>query len=238
MKKLATLILVSTVLFAGCGFNGKRIKGNNEVTTENRNSGNFSGVSSFGSFNVYVANGPFSVKIEAESNILPYIETFVEDNTLKVRTRKGVWLSTNKDVKIFITAPRFTKIHSVGSGDIIGQSKIVDSSRIDLHVSGNGKINLDVDAPEVVAELTGNGGVYLKGQSRFFDCKLLGNGNLKAFDLMAEETKVHIMGNGDAEVYASVKLDVSLTGNGTVHYKGNAQPSTHITGNGSITQVK
>jgi len=89
-----------------------------------------------------------------------------------------------------------------------------------------------------VAELTGNGGIQLKGQSRYFDCKLLGNGNLKAFDLMAEETKVHIMGNGDAEVYASIKLDVSLTGNGTVRYKGNAQPSTHITGNGSITQVK
>ena len=238
MKKLATLILLSTVLAAGCGFNGKRIKGNNEVTTEIRNSGDFSGVSSFGSFNVYVANGPASVKIEAESNLLPYIETFVEDNILKVRSKKGVWLSPKRDIKIFVTAPRFAKIHSVGSGDIIGQTKIVDSSKIDLHVSGNGKINLDVDAPEVVAELTGNGGIQLKGQSRYFDCKLLGNGNLKAFDLMAEETKVHIMGNGDAEVYASVKLDVSLTGNGQVRYKGNAQPSTHITGNGSITQVK
>lgn len=238
MKKLAILILISTVLVAGCGFNGKRIKGNNEVTTENRNSGDFSGVSSYGSFNVYVANGPASVKIEAESNILPYIETVVEDNILKVRSKKGVWLSTNRDVKIFVTAPRLTKIHSVGTGDIIGQTKIVDSSKIDLNVGGNGKINLDVDAPEVVVELAGNGGIQLKGQSRLFDCKLLGNGNLKAFDLMAEETNVHIYGNGDAEVYASIKLDVTIGGNGQVRYKGNAQPSTHITGNGNITQVK
>ena len=68
--------------------------------------------------------------------------------------------------------------------------------------------------------------------------KLQGNGNLKAFDLMAEETKVKIFGNGDADVYASLKLDVSVGGNGNVRYKGNAQPSTHITGNGNITQVK
>ena len=238
MKKLAILILIPTVLIAGCGFNGKRIKGNNEVTTENRNSGDFSEVSSYGTFNVYVANGPTSVKIEAESNILPYIETVVEDNILKIKTKKGVWLSTNRDVKIFVTAPRFRKIHSIGTGDIIGQTKIVDSSKIDLLVGGNGKINLDVDAPEVVVELNGNGGVQLKGQSRSFDCKLLGNGNLKAFDLMAEDTKVRIYGNGDAEVYASVKLDVTIGGNGQVRYKGNAQPSTHITGNGNITQVK
>jgi hypothetical protein len=95
-----------------------------------------------------------------------------------------------------------------------------------------------VDAPEIEASLTGNGGIQLKGQSRYLECKLTGNGNLKAYDLKTEETKVHILGNGDAEVYASVKLDVSVTGNGKVRYKGNAQPASHIIGNGSITQVK
>jgi hypothetical protein len=239
MRKLAILIVITTALVTSCRFAGKRIKGNNEVTTQDRSSGDFAGVSSYGSYNVYVAIGsPASVKIEAESNILPYLETFVENNILTVRAKKGVWLSPNRDVKIFVTAPRLTQLHSLGSGDIIGQTVITDSSKLDFKVTGNGNIKLDVDAPEIAAELTGNGGIQLKGQSKSFDCSLLGNGNLKAYDLMSEETKVHIMGNGDAEVYASVKLDVSVTGNGKVRYKGNAQPSTHITGNGSITQVK
>ncbi|HEX6426455.1 MAG TPA: head GIN domain-containing protein [Niastella sp.] len=239
MKKLATLILLSTVLAAGCGFNGKRIKGNGEVTTENRNPGVFEGVSSNGTFDVYVAIGsPASVKIEGESNILPYIETFVDNNILKVQTKDGVWLRTKRSLKIFVTAPRLQKISATGTGDIIGETPIMDSSSLDLRVQGNGKIKLEVDAPEVAAELMGNGGIQLKGQSRYFDCKLHGNGNLKAFDLMAEETKVQILGNGDAEVYASVKLDVSVGGNGDVRYKGNAQPSSHITGNGSVNQVK
>lgn len=239
MKKLATLLFITTVLVTGCRFAGKRIKGNNEITTENRNSDNFTGVSSYGSFDVYVAIGsPASIKIEAESNILPYIETFVEDNHLKIRSKKGVWLSPHQSVKVFVTAPRIQQLHSLGTGDIIGQTKITDSSKLDLQVQGNGKIKLEVDAPEIEASLTGNGGIQLTGQSRSLDCKLTGNGTLKAYDLMAEETKVHILGNGDAEVYASVKLDVSVTGNGKVRYKGNAQPSTHITGNGSITQVK
>jgi hypothetical protein len=239
MKKWAAFIVLSSILFANCRFAGKRIKGNSQVTTEDRNSGPFEGVSSHGTFNVYVAIGsPASVRIEAESNILPYIETYIDNNMLKVRTKDGVWLRPQRPIKIFVTAPRLRKIYSNGSGDIIGQTKITDTSKLDLSMEGNGNIILDVDAPEVMAELTGNGGIQLKGQSRFFDCRLQGNGDLKAYDLMAEETKVKILGNGDADVYASLKLDVSVGGNGNVRYKGSAQPSTHITGNGSITQVK
>jgi hypothetical protein len=239
MKKWATLILLTAIIGTSCRFAGKRIKGNEQVTTEDRQVSGFTGVSSHGSFDVYVKVGsPASVKIEAESNLLPYIETFIDNNVLQIDTKDEVWLRPRRSIKVYVTAPRFNKIHSNGSGDIIGQSQISDSSRLDLRVTGNGHINLDVDAPEVVAELTGNGGIQLKGQSKNFDCNLTGNGNLKAYDLMAEDTKVKILGNGDAEVYASVKLDVTVGGNGNVHYKGNAQPSTHITGNGSITQVK
>jgi hypothetical protein len=156
---------------------------------------------------------------------------------LKVKTRDDVWLRPRRSLKVFVTAPHFKKIYSSGTGDVIGQTPITDSSRLDVHVRGNGTVKLDVDAPEITAVLTGNGGIELKGQSKKFDCKLQGNGNLKAFGLMAEETTVNIFGNGDAEVYASVKLNVSVGGNGNVKYKGNAQPSTHITGNGNISRA-
>lgn len=240
MRKWALLIVISSMLAAGCGFAGKRIKGNGQITTENRNTGSFAGVSSHGSFDVYVSIGnTTSVKIEGESNILPYIETYIDDdNSLRIQSKKGVWLSTKKPVKVFITAPRFGKIYSIGSGAIIGETPVADSTKLDLQVRGNGRIELDVDAPEVLTVLTGNGSIKLKGRSKDFECKVQGNGNVKAFDLMAEETNVNILGNGDAEVYASVKLDVTIGGNGNVRYKGNAQPSTHITGNGNIKQVQ
>jgi hypothetical protein len=239
MKKWAAFIVLSSLLLTNCRFAGKQIKGNEQVTTENRNTSGFDGISSHGSFNVYVSIGnSASVKIEAESNILPYIETYVDQGLLQVRTKNGVWLRPHRPVKIIVTAPRFKKIASSGSGDIVGETAITDSSKLDLSVRGNGNIKLDVDAPEVVAVMTGNGGIHLKGQSKYFDCKLTGNGNVKAFDLMTEEAKVHILGNGDADVFASQKLEVSISGNGNIRYKGNAQPSTHITGNGTITQVK
>lgn len=239
MRKWAILFVFTSLLITSCGIVGKRIKGNGQVTTENRTPGSFVGVISYGSFNVFVSMGSATtVKIEAESNILPYIETNIgDDNNLVVRSKKGTWLSTNKPVNVYITAPRFGKIHSNGDGDIIGQTAITDSSKLDLKIGGNGHVNLDVDAPEVVAVLTGNGGIQLKGQSKSFNCRLTGNGSVKAFDLMTEDTKVNIIGNGDAEVHASLKLDVSIGGNGNVRYKGAAELATHITGNGNIKQV-
>lgn len=238
MKNWAAFLVLTALLFTHCRFAGNWKKGNGQVTTESRQAGDFTGVSSYGSFDVYVSTGsPASVRIEGESNLLPYIETYVEDNVLKVQTKNDVWLRPRRSIKVFVTAPHFKKIYSSGTGDVIGQTPITDSSKLDVHVRGNGTLKLEVDAPEITAVLTGNGGMELKGQSKYFNCKLQGNGNLKAFDLKAEETTVSILGNGDASVYASVKLDVSVGGNGNVKYKGNAQTSTHITGNGNISRA-
>lgn len=98
-------------------------------------------------------------------------------------------------------------------------------------------MKVEVDAPVIDADLGGNGGIEIKGLTREFKCKTAGNGNIEAFDLQSESAKVEIYGNGNADVFASVKLDVTIGGNGNVRYKGNAQPSTHITGNGNIRKV-
>jgi hypothetical protein len=238
MKNWGFLLLFFPVLLVSCRWTGKRIKGNGHVTTDSRSVNTFTGVESHGNFDVYVSSGsPASVKVEAEDNLLSYIETYVENGVLIVRPRNDVWLRPRRGMKIWVTAPSYSRITTIGSGNIIGQNKITDPSKLEVRVKGNGDIRLDIDAPEVAATLTGNGGINLKGQSKVFDGELMGNGNIKAFDLMAEETRVHIMGNGDAEVFASVKLDVSIGGNGSVQYKGGAQASTHITGNGNIRKA-
>ena len=239
MKKLLFILCSVTVLLASCDFvAGKRVKGNGNVKTEERAESGFTGVNSGSDFNTYVGIGPFSVKIEAEENILPFIETFVDNGVLKITTKDGFWLKTRRTVKIYVTAPRLNKIHSHGNGDVFSSTKITDSSRIDLYVGGNAKMKVEVDAPEIDADLGGNGDIELKGQTRDFKCKTAGNGHIDAFDLQTESAKVEIYGNGNANISASVKLDVSISGNGDVRYKGNAQTSTHITGNGNIKKVE
>ncbi|HEY1199785.1 MAG TPA: head GIN domain-containing protein [Niastella sp.] len=241
MRKWTLLFVFTSLLAASCGSIGNResVNGNGQVPSENRNPGNFTGVSTLGNLNLYVAIGSTpSVKIEAENNILPYIETYVENGSLMVKAKNNVNLVTDKPIKVYITAPQLSKILSQGMGDVVGQTAITDPSKLEIELQGDGNINLDVDAPEVKAVVTGIGNIQLKGQSKNVECKVVGEGNIKAIDLQAEEAKVSILGDGDVDVSTSVKLDVNITGNGNVKYKGNVTPSKSVTGSGNITQVQ
>lgn len=237
MQKAALLAIVITTLLS-CNFvGGKRIKGNGNVSTEERTVGTFAGVKSSGSFDLYVSSGTQSLKIEAEENLLPYIETYVDGDVLHVDTKDHVWLRNNRKIKIYVSAPSYRVIHSSGSGDIIGQNKITHAERIDVGVTGSADINLDLDAPEIETEISGSGDANLKGEARKFTGEINGSGSIKAMDLKTEETDIKIAGSGDAEVYASVKLHVKVAGSGDVKYKGGAQVSSNIAGGGKVTKL-
>ena len=138
MKKLFVFLIVAVVFFSSCRFvTGERIRGNGNVRTETRSPGSFRSVASHGSFDVFVSSGEQTVKIEAEENLLPYIETYVEGYTLHVGTKDNYWLRPGRKVKIFVSSPDYESIRSYGSGDIIGESKIKSSSKLELGVNGS-----------------------------------------------------------------------------------------------------
>ncbi|NML22796.1 DUF2807 domain-containing protein [Pseudoflavitalea sp. G-6-1-2] len=238
MKKLVLLLLPALLILGSCNFiGGKKIRGKGQISTDSRSIGSFNGVSSSGSFDIYVSSGPNSVKIEAEENLLQYIETYVDGNTLRIGTKDGYWLRPSRDIKIYVSAPSFNKIHSSGSGNIIGQGLITSAEKIDVSVSGAADIKLEVDAPEVESEITGSGSADLKGNTKKFTSRISGSGNVEAFDLKSEETEVRVSGSGDVAVFASVKLKVKVSGSGDVRYKGNPKVESQITGGGGVTKV-
>ncbi len=94
---------------------------------------------------------------------------------------------------------------------------------------------MEVDAPALDVEISGSGTVNLKGETKDFDLDLSGAANAHCYDLLSENTKVVISGAGDAEVYASVKLDAHVSGAGAVSYKGNASNvNQNVSGAGSV----
>jgi len=237
MKKLIAFLLLGSLLTSSCGYRGKRVRGNGNVRSEQRSLSGFQAVQSNGDFDVYVSTGPESVKIEGEDNLLQYVETSVEGGMLKINTKAGYWLNTERGVKVYVSAPQYSRIESNGAGDIIGQTKITGSSKLELEVNGSADIKADVDAPEVSAHLRGSGDATLSGETKTFSGEILGSGNIKALDLKSEETNVKIVGSGDADVYSSVKLEVSVAGSGDVRYKGGAQVNSHIAGSGGVHKL-
>jgi hypothetical protein len=238
MKKLLVFLFATFIIFSSCRFvTGERIRGNGNVRTETRSPGSFKSVSSHGSFDVFVSSGEQAVKIEAEENLLPYIETYVEGYTLHVGTKDNYWLRPGRKVKIFVSSPDYESIRSYGSGDIIGESKITNSSKLELGVNGSANIKMDIDAPEINTETNGSGDIFLKGETKSFEGEIHGSGNIKALDLRSGDATIKIYGSGDADVFVDGKLDVHVAGSGDVNYKGNAQISSSIAGSGRVKKV-
>jgi hypothetical protein len=195
-------------------------------------------VESYGSFDVYIsaANEP-SVKVEAEENLLPFIETIVENNKLQIRTVSGYSLRPRRDIRIYVSAPLYGTISTNGSGNITGQDPINSNEAVDLRISGSGSIQVQLKVQKVSAEIAGSGSMNLSGTANEFKSGIYGSGDIKAGNLQTEKSWVAIAGSGNVEVFANNSLDVKVMGSGDVRHKGSAQITSEISGSGSIIKI-
>lgn len=236
MKNFLFVILGATILMGSCRFMGKRVRGNGNWTTQERSVSSFSSVEVNGAIDVHVVQGAQRpVKIEADENLMQYVEVYERGDRLVVETKSGYNLRPTQKMRITVTAPRYRKIDVSGACDVIGEGKLNNPDDLEIEVSGAGDIHMDLNAPRVRVDVSGSGNVFLQGETRDFVVGLSGAGKVRCFDLKTENTKLDISGAGDAEVYASVSLDASVSGAGSVKYKGNASNvSQHVSGAGSV----
>lgn len=220
---------------SSCNFSNERVSGNRIISTEDRKTGSFNGISVHGSMDVYVAEAAAeSVTIEAEENILPYLETKVEGGELKIAFRNNTNISTHEDVKVYVKAPRFDNLELFGSGSLLGESLLKNNSGIKISSSGSGEINLEVDAPVVTVGSNGSGEITLAGRTRDLQYKSNGSGDADLERLKAENVTVTTNGSASLAVFASTTLNVRSNGSGDVTYLGNPAITNKSFGSGTV----
>ena len=240
MKRFAFILLAFSLVSTSCRYiGGKRVRGNGHITTETRTVGEFNSVRAGGAYNVYVTqDSQFSVKVEADENLMEYIDIYTEGDDLFIENKYGYNPRPSRKLKVYVSAPAYRRISVSGAGDIVGQNQISNHDQLELRVSGAGNVKMDVDAPRVEVHVSGSGDIALKGKAKDFDASVSGAGNIKCYDMMAEKTDVQISGAGDAEVFASVQLDARVSGAGNVKYKGDPPTvNSKTSGAGSIHKV-
>lgn len=238
MKKIFAFLFLA-ILAASCNtvFRNK-IKGNGNIKTENRTAGIFNSVEVHGNIDLYVKqDSSCSVKVEADENLMNYIMVRNEGDMLVIEPKDGYNLSGSKHIKVYASSPVFKRLGASGACDIIGENKITSAERISIDLSGASAMTLELRAPEVTAGLSGAGSIELRGETKDFSVDGSGSSDIKCIELMAENVSVDISGAGEAEVFASVKLDVGVSGAGSVKYKGNAVVNKSISGAGSVKKV-
>lgn len=230
--KTALLAIFSIAVLSSC----KMISGNGNVQKQTRNPGTFTKVHSSGSADVVIMNGSnCSITVEDDENLLPYMETVVNNGTLQIHYRDGISV-TNDHAKIYVTAPTLSDVTTSGASNITVSGILKNPDKISFNTSGVGNIEGEVDAPAVSATISGTGTVKLQGHTKDFDCELSGVGHADCGNLQSENTTVSVSGVGVAHVFASVHLSATVSGTASVHYRGNPQnPEIHTSGVGSVT---
>ena len=240
MKRFIIFSLLISMIFISCGYiGGKRIRGNGKIKTESRTTGQFNSVDVSGNIDVYVKQDSVSsVKIETDENLMEYMHITVDGGILEIREEKGYNIRSTKGIKVYVTGPSFKHFEASGACDIYSDNQINSTDPITINLSGACNVKMDLKTPKINVDMSGAGTITLKGETKDFIVDGSGSTDVKCFELMTENTRVEMSGAGDAEVFASVKLDVHVSGAADVKYKGNATVSQSVSGAGSVKKVQ
>lgn len=239
MKKLnALLILILSISIntqAQSWWSSKKVRGNGNVITKTRTIDKFDRVSVGGSFNVVLVQGKEGkVTIEGEENIIPYLETFVKNDKLKIKFKDNTNIRTTKKLTVTVAFEDVEGISLGGSGNVEVTSEIKGED-VDFNIGGSGNIRAKVATKNAKASIGGSGNIKLEGTTTNFKASIAGSGNIKAYDLRAENLKASIAGSGDVHIYATKKIKASVVGSGSVYYKGNPKYiDTKSVGSGDV----
>ena len=236
MKKIALFSVI--ILVGGCReIAGERVKGSGHVITENRTASGFNNVDISGAIDVYVKQDSVSsVKVEADDNILEYIQVHSDGSTLEIYTENNIRLKPTNKIKVYISNPQYKEIQVSGASSIRCENEITSADAIDIGLSGASDGRLELNAPKISVHLTGASNTSIKGKTKDFEGSASGASEIRGFDLLSENADVDASGASHIEIFASVKIDGQSSGASSVAYKGNAQSSVEKSGASSVNK--
>lgn len=211
------------------------VTGNGQPASESRRTAEFDRITLSGDISLTLRQGsPASVVVHGDANLLPLIESVVEDGqALQLRWQRGTTVRTRSPTWVEVVAPRVDAVASTGSGAV--EIDAMQVPRLALSIKGSGDVRASgLSGNELSVGVAGSGHFRLAGRITRLVVNLSGSGHIEAGDLRADEVTVGIAGSGDATVFAAQKLVASIAGSGHVRYGGQPDVQRSIAGTGSV----
>ena len=193
-------------------------------------------LASFG--NLYVELGETEeLRIEADDNLLRYIETDVDGDTLVIRNRRGTALRTRLPIEVYLTVKALDAVLVSGAGNVVLPELTAET--FEIEITGAGSIDLEaLHADRLQVRIDGAGDFDVQGgEVDEQEISIGGAGDYRARDLESERTQVNLSGLGSATLFVREHLDVTITGAGSVRYLGRPTVEENVTGVGSVESM-
>jgi hypothetical protein len=237
MKLLFSLLALCLVTLSAC-VPRTLVQGSGNIVTESRPVTNFDKISLSGAGDLNITQGDTeSLTIEADDNLLPYIETTVQNGTLIIGLRDDVAnvfaFRPTRGIKYNVGVINLSQVLVSGAGNV--NIPALKTTNLALRTTGAGNSNLaDLEASNLTVDITGAGNIVLAGAVEMQEASLSGFGNYNAGDLSSTRANVSISGAGNATVWVTQSLDARISGAGSVTYYGSPQVTQSVSGVGTI----
>ncbi|HXS00914.1 MAG TPA: head GIN domain-containing protein [Pyrinomonadaceae bacterium] len=215
MKKLAGLLLLVSVVAAGC-HHGRfaQIQGNGKRELQKRQVAAFTSISTNGAFTIEVTcQKEPSLEIEGDENVLDFVKTEVNSNILRLENSQNY--SVSEPVRVKISLPNLEGLAVNGAG------------HIDVKGLKNDKFEIDTNGAPAIT---------VAGTTKMVDIAANGAGKVDAQNLHATRAVVDARGVAKVDLDVSDQLDVEISGPSSVTYNGNPTVNKNIHGPGKLTR--
>jgi hypothetical protein len=192
------------------------ITASGNLVTQERPARGIHGVSVAISAQVEVVQGANEgVRITADDNVLPVLQSVVEGGVLKLRWAEDTQIR-RANIRVTVTAKSIESIAIRGSAQVRAAA---------------------VSTPRLALEISGSGDAQVAGRADSLEVRISGSGDVKAARLAAQRATVAISGSGDATLWAREALRVRVAGSGDVAYYGDPKLEKTIAGSGSVRRL-
>ncbi len=254
---VALLALVIMLSAQGC-VGVRTIRGSGRVVEEERPVSGFTSVELATLGNLYIEMGDEEkLRIEAEDNIIRYLEVEVRDGRLKIDSRDGVNLLPKNPVYFYLTVRELDTVELSGVGHIevpdltVGQLSVItsgvgdiemedlDADTVRVKISGAGDVEMeDLYADRLEVDISSLGNLSIAGgEVGEQDVTISGAGNYQARHLESAQAEVHLKSLGSVTIRVHDHLKVNISGAGSVRYVGSPTVEQDVSGLGHVEQI-
>ncbi len=137
----------------------------------------------------------------------------------KFRVKDGVLEINGSNLdEIYVSMPVLNKLSISGKGKVNGLTPVTGDI-IDIEISGDGKIGMELHVDKINADISGLGKITLSGSARQCDFDISGSGKVDALDLKTNVCHANISGLGKCNIDVTDELVINISGSGTVNYR-------------------
>jgi hypothetical protein len=242
LKTAVTLAFLAAVIVSACvalpGIDEQAVEGSGTLAQDTRP---ISGVTAVelsmpGTLHIEIGEAE-SLRVSAEDNLLPFIETEARGGELAIETSPNVDLRPRQPIDYYLTVTALDSLGVSSSGD--AEVPDLQAPHFSVTISSSGSVDINsLQAETLDAEISSSGGLTIGGgEVQRQEITLSSSGGYMAREMLSSEAILRISSSGSATIRVQDSIDGELSSSGGVFYLGSPQLNIRTSSSGKAVQI-